>query len=120
MTAHKAARGTGLDGLRAAINDHAAALDAIIADLATFKTKVNQVIVDVQSNDTEIVAAVADLLALDTAFDTLIAKMNLDGGITDVDYAASLSAMTAAAPGAPTGSSVGVLTAAALDGDTIV
>jgi len=74
-------------GLAAAVNDHAAAIDAIIADLATLKAGVN---------------------ALDTAMDTLIAKMNLDGGITDADYAGAAAAGT-----------IGTLTAAALDGDTV-
>ena len=34
-----------------------------------------------------------DITALDTAFDTLVAKMNLDAGITDADYAGA-AAMT--------------------------
>lgn len=32
-------------------------------------------------------AIVTDITALDTAIDTLVAKMNLDAGITDADYA---------------------------------
>lgn len=69
------------------INDHAAAIDAIIADLATLKAGVN---------------------ALDTAMDALVAKMNLDAGITDANYAGAAAAGT-----------IGTLTAAALDGDTV-
>ena len=40
-------------------------------------------------------ASEANTTALDTALDVLIAKMNLDAGITDANYAASLTAMTA-------------------------
>lgn len=38
-----------------------------------------------------------DVAALDTAMDTLVAKMNLDAGITDADYAgaAALTSTTA-------------------------
>ena len=35
----------------------------------------------------------ADVAALDTAIDTLVAKLNLDAGVTDTDYAGA-SAMT--------------------------
>jgi len=37
-----------------------------------------------------------DIAALDTAIDTMAAKLNLDAGVTDVDYAGALSAMTTA------------------------
>ena len=87
MAAHPVPKGTGLKGIQSAVNDHATALDAIIADLATLKAGVN---------------------ALDTAMDTLITKMNSDGGITDADYAGAAAAGT-----------IGTLTAAALDGDTL-
>ena len=50
-----------------------------------------------------ITAMVADITALDAAIDTLIAKMNSDGGITDVDYAGAAA-----------------MTSTALDGDTVV
>ena len=62
-------------------------LDAIVADLTALRATV--------------AAAVVDITALDTAFDTLVAKMNLDGGITDVNYAGA-AAMTATAPSALT------------------
>lgn len=38
-----------------------------------------------------------DIAALDTALDTLVAKMNLDGGITDTDYAGA-AALTSTTP----------------------
>lgn len=87
MAAHSVPKGTGLKGIQDAVNDHATVLDAIIADLATIKASCN---------------------ALDTSIDTLIAKMNLDGGVSDADYAGAAAAAT-----------VGTLTAAALDGDTL-
>jgi len=60
-------------------------LDAVLADNAALRADMATLITNSEANTT----------ALDTAMDVLIAKMNLDGGITDVNYAASLTAMAA-------------------------
>jgi len=57
-------------------------LTSILTDLTALKTTVD--------------AGVVDITALDTSIDTLIGKMNSDGGITDTDYAGA-AAMTASA-----------------------
>jgi len=62
-------------------------LDAIVADLTELRA--------------HMILNVADITALDTAIDTLIAKMNSDGGITDTDYAGA-AAMTGSDPAALT------------------
>ncbi len=67
--------------------DTNAVLDAVVADLTAIRA--------------EVVKAVADITALDTAFDTLVAKLNADGGVTDTDYAGA-AAMTATDPAAMT------------------
>ena len=59
-------------------------LQAFISDLLD--------IIDIQNADIDKLQN--DTVALDTAFDTLIAKLNADTGITDTDYAAA-AAMTA-------------------------
>jgi len=81
-------KASGFRALASTDNDNAAILDLIIADLATLKAGVN---------------------ALDTALDTLVAKLNLDAGVTDVDYAGAAAAGT-----------IGTLTAAASTASTIL
>ena len=73
--------------VKAAINDHATELDALQADVTALRTTV--------------AALVVDVTALDAAIDTLIAKLNLDSGVNDADYAGA-AAMTATAPDAIT------------------
>lgn len=58
-------------------------------------------LVDMAALRATVAAAIVDITALDTSIDTLIAKLNLDGGVTDVNYAGAV-AMTAAAPSALT------------------
>ena len=60
-------------------------LNAVLDDNAALRVDVAALIAASEANTT----------ALDTAMDVLVAKMNLDGGITDADYAGSLTAMTA-------------------------
>ena len=60
-------------------------LNAVLDDNAALRVDVAALIAASEANTT----------ALDTAIDVLVAKMNLDGGITDADYAGSLTAMTA-------------------------
>ena len=60
-------------------------LNAVLDDNAALRVDVAALIAASEANTT----------ALDTAMDVLVAKMNSDGGITDADYAASLTAMTA-------------------------
>jgi len=62
-------------------------LDAIVADLTELRA--------------HMILNVADVVLLDTAFDTLVAKLNADAGITDTDYAGA-SAMTGSDPAALT------------------
>lgn len=64
-----------------------AVLDAIVADLTALRATV--------------AANVVDVAALDTAIDTLIAKLNLDAGVTDADYAGAAD-LTSSAPSALT------------------
>lgn len=56
---------------------------------------------DLTATRAEVVKLVADAAVLKAAHDTLIAKLNLDAGVTDVNYAAT-AAMTAADPAALT------------------
>lgn len=60
-------------------------LEAALADIVELRADLASLKTNSEANTT----------ALDTALDVLIAKMNLDGGITDTNYAASLTAMAA-------------------------
>jgi len=62
-------------------------LEAVLADNAALRADIATLIANSEANTT----------ALDTAMDVLIAKMNLDAGITDANYVASLTAMAATA-----------------------
>jgi hypothetical protein len=62
-------------------------LAAILADLTALRTTLGLV--------------QADVVILDTGLDTLVAKLNLDAGVTDANYAGA-AALTSAAPSALT------------------
>jgi hypothetical protein len=84
-------------------------LAAILADLTALRTTVAAIVVDVAEQKDHNDKNTADVLATHNAIDTLVAKLNLDGGVTDVDYAgpaaltgAASAALTSAAPSALT------------------
>jgi hypothetical protein len=56
---------------------------------------------DLEATRAEVVKLVADMASRIANHNTLRAKLNLDGGVTDVDYAAA-TAITAADPAAMT------------------
>lgn len=68
-------------------------------DSRELKFLYNAILADLTAIRSTVAASVADITALDTAVDVLITKMNLDAGITDVDYAGA-AAMTASTPSA--------------------
>ncbi len=72
--------------------------DKSTTDVGLIRTEANKLIADIAALAAEMDKEQDDSLALDAAFDTLIAKMNLDGGgggIADTNYAGA-AAMTAA------------------------
>lgn len=81
-------------------NAHATQLDALIADITALRATVAALQVDSAAYRTAIAA-----LQVDSAASA--AKLDADGGVTDTDYAASL---TASAPAAATASAPSALT----------
>jgi len=61
----------------------------------------NAILADYTAIRAEVVKLVTDMATRIANHNTLIAKLNADGGVTDADYAAA-GAMTAAAPAAVT------------------
>lgn len=68
-------------------SDERKLLDAILVDLAALRAEVAKLVTDMGSRITD--------------HNTLVAKLNLDAGVTDTNYAAA-TAQTAAAPAALT------------------
>lgn len=95
------------------------ALSDVAADLAALRTPTAAAVADLGALRTPMVDDIADLAAVITAVNalredhnTLIAKLNLDAGVTDTNYAASTAsvvAATAVAPGALTASTPAAL-----------
>lgn len=96
------------------------------ADHATYKAVVDELktdytalLADVTAIRAEVVKLVTDMASRITDHNTLRAKLNLDGGVTDTDYAAA-TAITAAAPAALTGTAIATSSPAALANSTAI
>lgn len=63
-----------------------------IARLEVLDRRAAQVLFEAIRTDLSNVGA--DIAALDTALDAMATKLNADAGVTDVDYAGALTAMT--------------------------
>jgi hypothetical protein len=74
---------------------------AVPQDATATNRLLQAILDDLTALRTTVAALQVDTTSLDTALDTLVAKMNLDAGITDTDYAGA-AAMTASAPDALT------------------
>lgn len=86
-------------------------IEAILTDLGVLRTPAAASIVDYTAGRAEIAKLVTDITTLATALDTLAAKLNLDGGVTDVDYfRLNAAAITAANPAAVTATAPAALT----------
>lgn len=81
------------------------------------KTDLTALIADVTAIRAEVVKLVTDMATRISDHNTLRAKLNLDAGVTDADYAAA-TAITAAAPAALTVTAVASSGAATLTNST--
>lgn len=105
-------------------------LETILVDLGVLRTPAGALVTDYTAGRAEIVKLVTDISALRTTVaalqvdcanrlanhNTLIAKLNADAGVTDIDYAVATAA-TASAPAAITAgnpAAVSAVTPAAL------
>jgi hypothetical protein len=79
----------------------AQAINAVPSNPQSLRQLLDAILVDNTELRTELAAAIADLATIRTAFNVAIAKLNLDAGVTDVNYAAA-AALTAATPAALT------------------
>ena len=89
---------TGVNLLKTDHNLAAADVKALVTELTAAR-------VDLAALRTTLAAAVTDIAAMKSAHDTLIAKLNLDAGVTDTDYAQT-AALTGSAPEALTVSAI--------------
>lgn len=102
------------------LNNIVLAINELVDDHATNKTFTDELkvdltalIADVTALRTPVAALVTDMATRISDHNTLRAKLNLDAGVTDADYAAA-TAITAAAPAALTVTSVASSGAATL------
>lgn len=72
-----------------------------LSEHADNKALITALLADVTAIRTTVVALVTDMASRISDHNTLRAKLNLDAGVTDVDYAAA-TAITAVAPAALT------------------
>lgn len=87
-------------------------LNAVLADLTEIRAEVAKLVTDLTATRLEVVDLVTDNANRIANHNTLIAKLNLDGGVTDADYAAATAAV-ATNPAALTATTPDALTTAA-------
>ena len=84
-------------------------LEATRTDLTNLRTTVAALVVDVTALRGKVANLVTDNTNRVANHNTLIAKLNLDGGVTDADYAAATAAVSTA-PAAVTSAEPSALT----------
>lgn len=84
-------------------------LDSILTDITALKAANDKVLADITAIRNEVVKLVTDMASRISNHNTLVAKLNLDAGVTDENYAVATAA-TASNPAALTDTAVTLTT----------